>query len=303
MASTQALAFLAQVREYQAAVLGNLTAAPSLEEMRTGSEAVMETIGSMPDGVRMEQVDVDGLSALWLLPMEAKKDSVILYFHGGGYVVQSANSHRKIAAHIAAQSGYKVLSVNYRLAPENPHPAAVTDAVIAYRWLLSKGFKPSSIGVAGDSAGGGLALALLLAAKRDGIEQPGGAVVFSPWVDLEGTGRSMDSKASVDLMVNRDALKVMASMFLSGKSPLDPFAAPLFGDFTGIAPIYIQVGGDEALLDDSTRLATHAAHANVAVRLDVFPEMQHVFQSCAGVMPEADMAINQAGKWFQQVLS
>ncbi len=256
----------------------------------------------MPEGIVIEQTDVKGLSALWLRPKGAREDSMVLYFHGGGYVVQSANSHRKLAAHLAVLSGLNVLSVNYRLAPEHPHPAAVNDALLAYRWLLEQRFSPARIGVAGDSAGGGLTIALLLAAKQEGLAQPGGALVFSPWVDLEGTGESMASKAAADLMVNRDALIGMAALFLSGASPRDPLAAPLYGDLTGLAPLCIQVGGDETLLDDATRLAARAAHAGVSVRLQVFPEMQHVFQAGAGVIPEADDALAQAGTWFQKVL-
>ena len=253
----------------------------------------------MPDGVEIEEVDVDGLSALWMRPRDAATDSVVLYFHGGGYVLQSAHSHRKLTAHLAVNSRCNVLSVNYRLAPENPHPASITDAMISYKWLLKKGYAPSKIVVSGDSAGGGLSLALLLAAKRDGVPQPAGAVVFSPWVDLVGTGDSMDSKSGVDLMVNRHALGLMASMFLNGASADDPYAAPLNGDFTGVAPLYIQVGGDEALLDDSTRVAVKAAHVGVSVVLEVFPEMQHVFQAAVGIIPEASDAVEKAGRWIQ----
>ena len=230
-------------------------------------------------------------------------DRTIVYFHGGGYVVQSANSHRKVAAHLALQSNRNVLSVNYRLAPEHAHPAAVNDAVLAYQWLLNAGYASNKIAVSGDSAGGGLSVALMVALKNQKIEQPAGAVVFSPWVDLEGTGESMDSKASVDLMVDRHALALMANMFIAGGSLRDPLAAPLYADLAGIAPLYIQVGGDEALLDDSTRLATRAAHAGVPVRLEVFPEMQHVFQSGVGVIPEANDAVARAGQWLQGILS
>ncbi|MSZ80919.1 MAG: alpha/beta hydrolase fold domain-containing protein, partial [Actinobacteria bacterium] len=207
---------------------------------------------------------------------------------------------RKLTAHLAVQSNCNVLSVDYRLAPENPHPASITDAMISYKWLLKQGHAPSKIVISGDSAGGGLSLALLLAAKRDGVAQPAGAVVFSPWVDLVGTGESMDSKFGIDLMVNRHALGLMAAMFLNGASANDPYAAPLNGDFTGIAPLYIQVGGDEALLDDSTRVAVKAAHAGVSVLLEVFPEMQHVFQAAAGMIPEATDAVEKAGRWIQR---
>lgn len=303
MASREAQEYLAQVRAYQEAAIGAAGAAPTLAEMRAGADAVLETIGTMPDSVSIEEADIDGLSALWCRPKGASADSVVMYLHGGGYVLQSANSHRKLTSHLAVQSNRNVLSVNYRLAPEHPHPAAVEDAMRAYKWLLAQGYAPSRIAVSGDSAGGGLSLALLLAAKRDGVAQPAGAVVFSPWVDLVGTGDSMDSKAAVDLMVQRHALQLMASMFVAGGSVEDPLAAPLHGDFSGVAPLYIQVGGDETLLDDSTRIATKAAHAGVPVRLDVFPEMQHVFQAAVGMIPEATDAVAKAGAWLREMLA
>ena len=302
MASREAQEYLAQVKAYQEAAIGAAGAAPTLEDMRAGSVAILETIGTMPDGVSVEEVDVDGMSALWCRPAGAPSDSVVVYFHGGGYVLQSAQSHRKLTSHLAIQSNRNVLSVNYRLAPEHPHPAAVEDAMRAYKWLLAQGFAPSRIALSGDSAGGGLSLALLLAAKRDGVAQPAGAVVFSPWVDLVGTGDSMNSKAGVDLMVQRHALQLMASMFVAGGSVEDPLAAPLHGDFSDVAPLYIQVGGDETLLDDSTRIATKAAHAGVPVRLDVFPEMQHVFQAAVGMIPEATDAVEKAGAWLREIL-
>lgn len=303
MKSKEAEAYLDQVRAYQEAAIGSEAAVPTLEEMRLGADAVLETIGTMPVGVEIETADVDGLSAIWCRPKNASRDTVVLYFHGGGYVLQSANSHRKLTSHLAHESGCNVLSVNYRLSPENPHPAPVNDAMLAYQWLMKQGFASSKIVVSGDSAGGGLTLALLLAAKRDGVAQPAGAVVFSPWVDLVGTGESMDSKANVDLMVNKHALGMMAALFLNGAPATDPYAAPLYGDFVGVAPLYIQVGGDETLLDDSTRVATKAAHAGVSVLLEVFPEMQHVFQAAVGMIPEASAAVAKAGRWIQQIVS
>ena len=303
MKSKEAEAYLDQVRAYQEAAIGSEAAVPTLEEMRLGADAVLETVGTMPVGVEIETTDVDGLSAIWCRPKNASRDTVVLYFHGGGYVLQSANSHRKLTSHLAHESGCNVLSVNYRLSPENPHPAPVNDAMIAYQWLMKQGFASSKIVVSGDSAGGGLTLALLLAAKRDGVAQPAGAVVFSPWVDLVGTGESMDSKANVDLMVNKHALGMMAALFLNGAPATDPYAAPLYGDFVGVAPLYIQVGGDETLLDDSTRVAAKAAHAGVSVLLEVFPEMQHVFQAAVGMIPEASAAVAKAGRWIQQIVS
>ena len=302
MASKEAQEYLAQVRAYQEAAIGSASAVPTLEDMRAGADVVMEVVGTMPVGVAIEEACVGGLSGLWFKPQGAERDAVIMYLHGGGYVLQSANSHRKLTAHLALQSKCNVLSVNYRLAPEHPHPAAVTDAMVAYKWLLDNGYAASKIAISGDSAGGGLSLALLLAAKRDGIPQPAGAAVFSPWVDLVGTGESMDTNAGADLMVNRHALGLMASMFLAGGSPEDPLAAPLYGDFAGVAPLFIQVGGDETLLDDSTRIAAKASQAGVPVSLEIFPEMQHVFQAGVGMIPEATEAVAKAGHWLRELL-
>jgi acetyl esterase/lipase len=191
------------------------------------------------------------------------------------------------------------MSVDYRLAPEHPHPAAVSDSTTAYRWLLDHGIAPSHVAVAGDSAGGGLAVATLLKIREDGLPQPAAAVAISPWIDLEGTGESVIANADKDLMIDVGVQRTMAEHFLAGQHPHDPLAAPLHADLTGIAPLYVQVGGHERLLSDSTRLATNAALAGVDVRLDVFPEMQHVFQLWAGNMPEADDAIARIGDWLR----
>ena len=226
----------------------------------------------------------------------------MLYLHGGGYVVLSPTSHAKLTAGIAKAVGCRVVSVDYRLAPEHPFPAAVDDALAAYRALLDQGYAPSQVAISGDSAGGGLTVATLLAARAAGVPQPAAAVPLSPWVDLEGLGETMDSKADVDLIVGRDGLKMMADMYVAGGDFRDPLVAPVHADLTGIAPLYVQVGGDETLLDDSTRLAANAARAGVEVRLDVFPEMQHVFQTGLGMLPEADDAIDRIGSYLRAKL-
>ncbi len=295
MASPQAEAIKAMIRQFQAQVLGGT---PTLESMRAGGEA-MGNMTAEPAGAEYSAVDAGGIAAQWVDVPGADKRRVLLYLHGGGYVICSPNSHRKLVGHLAAAAGCRALVIDYRLAPEHPHPAAVDDALAAYRWLLAQGFGHESIAVAGDSAGGGLTIATLVAIRDAGLPSPCAAVVMSPWVDLEGTGDSIRTKASVDLLVQGEALKMMASMFLAGKDARTPLACPLYAEVSRLPPVYVQVGGDETLLDDSTRLATRLAAAGNAVRLEVFPEMQHVFQINAGNVPEADDAVARSGAFLR----
>jgi epsilon-lactone hydrolase len=271
---------------------------PTVEEQRAATAAFAEFTG-VPDGVTYVDVDAGGVPAQWTVPEGAADDRVLLYVHGGGYVVCSVATHSRLVGHIATAIGCRALNVDYRLAPEHPHPAAVTDSTAAYRWLLDQGIAPEHVAVAGDSAGGGLTVATLVKIRDEGLPQPAAAVALSPWVDLEGIGESMDTNAGRDLMINRDGLKRMADQFLGGADARDPLAAPLYADLTGIAALYVQVGAEETLLSDATRLATNAAIAGVDVRLDVFPEMQHVFQLQAGIAPEADEAVVRIGQWLR----
>jgi monoterpene epsilon-lactone hydrolase len=303
MASPQAEAVKAQMLAMRESLDPN-AAAPTLEEQRAGSMAAIGAMGTMPDDVAVEDIELPGgVPAQWVTPAGADASKVVLYLHGGGYVILSMRSHTRLVAHIASAAGCRALNVDYRLAPEHPHPAAVEDGLAAYRWLLDQGIAPERIAVSGDSAGGGLTVATLLAIKDAGLPQPAAGVTMSPWVDMEGTGESMDSKAGSDLMVQREGLKQMADMYLNGADARHPTAAPLYGDLRSLAPLYIQVGGDETLLDDSTRLATRAAHAGVEVRLDIFPEMQHVFQLLAGQIPEADDAVARIGAYLKDRLA
>jgi epsilon-lactone hydrolase len=217
-------------------------------------------------------------------------------------VMNSLRSHARLAGAIGHAAGCRVISFDYRMAPEHPFPAAVDDGLAAYRALLHLGYAPAQIAIAGDSAGGGLTLATLQAIRTAGLAQPAAAVVLSPWTDLEGTGVSMTSNTDRDLMIDGPAMTGVAAIYLAGADPRDPLAAPLYADYSGLAPIYIQVGGDEVLLDDSTRVAVSAAHAGVAVRLEVFPEMQHVFQSAVGMLPESDEAIARIGGYLKHAL-
>jgi epsilon-lactone hydrolase len=296
MASEQAQALKTQMIEMRTQRAS--MPAPTLEEMRANS-GMMSQMTAEPEGVTFSVVDAGGVPALWAIPAQGADDRVLEYLHGGGYVLGSAETHQRLAGHLANAIGCRVLDVDYRLAPENPHPGPVEDSVQAYRWLLDQGYRPEHLAIAGDSAGGGLTLATLLKLSADGLPQPAAAVPLSPWTDMEGTGDSVQSNADRDVMLTPDALKGMADMFLGGGDPRDPLASPLHGDYHGVAPLYIQVGGDEALLDDARRVAAKARADGVEVQLDEFPEMQHVFQLSAGNMPEADEAVARIGAYLR----
>ncbi len=273
-------------------------APPTLEEMREGGEGFALLTGE-PESVTWTPVDAGGIPGLWCDADGGVRDRVVQYVHGGGYVIGSIESYRKLGGHLARALGCRVLLVEYGLAPENPHPGPVNDSVQVYKWLLGQGLPPEHLAISGDSAGGGLTLGTLLKLKADGLPQPVAAVPISPWADLEGIGASMTINADKDLIVQAEGLKGMADLFLNGADPRDPLAAPIYGDYHGVCPLYIQVGGDETLLDDTQRVAEAARRDGVEVQVDVFPEMQHVFQMMAGNVPEADDAVARIGAWLR----
>jgi acetyl esterase/lipase len=230
----------------------------------------------------------------------------VLYLHGGAYVMGSLTSHRDIAARLAAASGGRALHLDYRLAPEHPFPAALDDAEAAYRWLLEGGGPSGATGagrivLAGDSAGGGLALALLVRLRDGGTPLPAGAVCFSPWTDLEGLGESMTTRAAADPTIRRESLLIAAGQYLAGADPRTPTAAPLWADLAGLPPLLLQVGGSEVMLDDSRRLAARAREAGVAVELDVWPLMFHGWQLYARLLPEGREAIARAAAFVRRL--
>ncbi|WP_350274501.1 alpha/beta hydrolase [Kribbella sp. HUAS MG21] len=254
-----------------------------------------------PPGV--DYLTVPGREALWIVPHNAATDRVLLCLHGGGYVGGSRFSHRKLFGHLARAAGTRALAIDYPLAPGRPHPAQVDAAVDAYRWLLDQDIAPEHIVFTGDSAGGGLAITTQLRARSQGLPLPAGAMPFSPWVDFEATGASYDGNRDRDAYFHRDLVRGLARIFVGPDGSLrDQFVSPLYGDLTGFGPLYIQVGGDEVLLDDARQLAEAAEKAGVDVQLDVFPEMQHTFQMAAGRAPEADDAIQRMGRWVRPVL-
>ncbi|HET6986377.1 MAG TPA: alpha/beta hydrolase [Kribbella sp.] len=254
-----------------------------------------------PEGV--DYLSVDDRPALWIVPKNAAHDRVLLCMHGGGFIGGSRYSHRKMFGHLAKAVGARALVFDYRLAPEYTHPAQVDDATATYRWLLDQGISPSHIAFTGDSCGGGLTITTQLHARSLGLPLPAATMPFSPWVDMEATATSYDANRERDAFFHRDLVRGLASVFLGADgSARDPLANPLYGDLTGFGPIYIQVGGDEVLLDDANLLAAAAEKAEVEVRVDVFPQMQHTFQMAAGRAPEADDAIQRMAGWVRPLL-
>ena len=232
---------------------------------------------ALPADVRVEAVNANGVAAEWTTTPTADPSRVILFLHGGGYISGSIDSHRHMIAQAGREAHARTLALGYRLAPEHPFPAALDDAVAGYRYLLSSGLAAKRICVAGESAGGGLAIALLVSARDAGLELPACVWCSSPWVDLEMTGASMTTKAAVDPLISKPYLEELAAAYLNGADPRLPLASPIHADLRGLPPMLIQVGSCETLLDDAVRLAGAAGAADVRVTLDVWPDMIHAW--------------------------
>ncbi len=268
----------------------------SIEAFRKEAEGVNGALARLPEGVQVEPLTVCGLPAEWLTLAGAKKDRVILYFIGGGYVSGSCNDHRSIVAKIVKASGVSVLLVQHRLAPEHPFPAPVEDLLSAYRWLLEQGTSPSKIVFFGESAGGGLCLATLLAVRDQGLPLPAAGIALSPWTDLALTGESHRTRAK-QCLSPRGMAEVCIKHYLAGQDPHHPWISPLYGDLRGLPPLLIYVGDYETLRDDSTRFAARAKEAGVETTLHVEPEMIHCYPLLAGLFPEATQAMDEIC-WF-----
>ena len=253
----------------------------------------------LPAGTKTEPVSLDGINAEWVSTGKVPENKVILYLHGGAYTFGSSNTHREIAARMSKYSGFKVLVLNYRLAPEFPYPAAIEDSTNAFRWLVRSGISPDNIAVAGDSAGGGLAIATVISLRDNGDPLPGSVVCFSPWIDLEGKGGSDKGIIDSDPMVKPEWLDCMAALYASDNDLRDPYLSPLYADLKGLPPILIQVGSDEILLSDSRRFTDDAVKAGVEVTLDVWDKMWHVWHLFGGMMPEGARALKEAGEFIR----
>jgi epsilon-lactone hydrolase len=271
----------------------------SLAELRDRIEA---NLGAQPlaPGVRRTDTEIGGVSCTVLEP-EAGPTATVLYLHGGGYRLCSARSYAAFGSHLAATSGARVVVVDYRLAPEHRFPAAVEDAVAVYEALLAAGTAPGDVVVAGDSAGGGLTVALLLAARDRGLPLPAGGAPLSPWVDLTNSGASYRTRADADKLFSAASAAEAASLYLGDADPTDPLASPALGDLSGLPPLLVHVGDAEVLLDDARLLAERAEAAGVEVTLRVFDEMPHVWHISYPAFPEAVEAVEEVAAFVARV--
>ena len=286
-----------------AGVRAHLAKLPPTDKMTTAERRAQyekaERFFPTPSDVKIEQVTAGTAAAEWLTPPGARADAAVLYLHGGGYVIGSPRSHRHLAAAIGRAANASVLLPDYRLAPEHPFPAAVDDAVAAYRWLLGRGIAPARIAIAGDSAGGGLTVATLLALRDAKVPLPGAGICISPWTDMTCSAPSYTSRAEADPIVKVAGVSDMAKAYLGGKDPKTPLASPLFADLRGLPPLLVHVGDDEVLLDDATGLAKQARAAGVDVSLEVWPKMIHVWHWFFPMLDEGQAAVDKIGDFVR----
>jgi acetyl esterase/lipase len=276
------------------------SAAP-IEAQRQEWEDSVEAINLHLDAI-VTPVDMDGIYGEWVAVRESDPAGVLLFLHGGGYNAGSCKTHRALAAHVARAAHTRVLLIDYRLAPEHPCPAAIDDAVRAYGWLLQQGIAPQQIVLGGDSAGGGLALAALIAIHERGMVCPAAAFLLSPWVDLALRGESMRTRAQLDPLTSYSDLRHAAALYLGDLAPDDPRASPLYADLRGLPALLIHTGDHEVLRSDATRLAEHAEAAGVPAQLEIWDSMWHVWHAWADQLPEARAAIKQVGAFIRQHL-
>ena len=248
--------------------------------------------------LRFERVTAGSVPAEWFRGDGLDDRRVLLYLHGGGYSLGSIDSHRDLIARVCLATGAPALALDYRLAPEHRFPAQLEDARAAYRWLLERGFAPERVVVAGESAGGGLTLSLLVATRDAGDPLPAAAAILSPWVDLEASGTSLEANAPYDY-IHKKVLHAYARRFVRPHELRHPLAAPLHAELSGLPPLLVQAGGVEGLLDDARRIAHRAKEAGVKVTLDIAPDMIHAWHVFAGFLPEAQAAIDRTGEFLR----
>ncbi|MGK5685288.1 alpha/beta hydrolase [Actinoplanes sp. URMC 104] len=274
----------------------------SVEQMREGFAAFMGSF-PVPADVRRTPIEVAGRPAVLVEPAADSRPGTILYFHGGSFSLGSPRTAMTVTANLVRRTGVRAISLDYRLAPEHPFPAAIEDCVAAYRALLDAGIDPGTVVLAGDSAGGGLTVTTCLAARDAGLPMPAAIVAFSPGLDHTRTGRTMDTKQGVDPFFTKQAMERTGEMYLAGQDPHRPLLAPaVYADLTGFPPILLQAGTNELLLDDAVRLADRAREADVDVILDVTAGVPHVFPAFVGTLDEAEQALDRAALFVTQHL-
>ncbi len=271
-----------------------------IDEKRQMLDAAARRLAKLPTNCEVEKLEIAGLYAEWLSSGSTLKDRVILYLHGGGYALCSANTHRPLAARIGKASGVKVLFPEYRLAPEHPFPAAIEDAVTVYRWLLNQGYTPQNIILAGDSAGGGLCLATALVLRDQNEPLPAALVCLSPWVDLTSSGESYRKNSGLDPYLSAKAVSEAARLYAGIESLDHPLISPVFADLTGLPPMFIQAGNHEILQSDAVMLASAARNAGVDVSLKVWNGMWHVWQISGELLPESRRSIKEIGEFVRR---
>lgn len=274
----------------------------SVEEQRSSFDDFFKS-APIANGCVVQAIRSPGPAGETIVPTGATPSRALLYFHGGGFFFGSLKSHRHLVSRLAVAAGVTAVSVDYRLAPEHPFPAALEDALAAYRWLLLQGFPPCGIVLAGDSAGGNLAAAAVLKIRDEGLPMPGGLYLISPWLDLTHSGESYVSRASHDPILAREAMHEAAQLYLGLIDGQYPYASPAYGDLSGFPPLMIQVGADEVLLSESLAFAQKAALRGIGVRLCVWPQMIHDWPLFHAVLPQGTRAIAEAGLWIAESLA
>lgn len=246
--------------------------------------------------------NISGVPCEWIIPDKYDDTKVLVYFHGGGYAAGSPNTHRPQVSHMLKDVGIKALSVDYRLSPESQYPAPVEDGAAVYQWLLQNGYKAENIAFGGDSAGGGVTIGTLLYLRDNNIPLPHCAIAISPWIDLTMSGESHEKNKDIDPMLILDGFHVWSKHYLGDADPKSPYASPIFHNLSGLPPIYVQVGEEEMLLDDSIRFATKAGTDGVDVKLEIFPKLFHVFHGFWLILPEARAANKKLGDYLKEHL-
>jgi monoterpene epsilon-lactone hydrolase len=281
---------------------GGLDTGADVPTLRAAFGELMARVPVAPD-VQQNPVEIGGVAGVEVTIEGNEAENVILYFHGGVYVIGYAAATVPLVGDLVRRTGTKAITLEYRLAPEHPYPAAVDDARAAYVGLLAQGIAPGQIALAGESAGGGLAVALLLALREAGVPLPSCGYLMSPYADLTLSGETLAAKRSVDPLLTPEGLRARVPDYVAGADASDPYISPIFGDLRGLPPLLIQVGSHEVLLSDALRLAGRAAISDVPVALEVTPGVPHVFQAYAALLDEAGAALDRASDFVKAQLA